>query len=286
MRRLFKNIDRAMAARTRPNSCGLYRGVGPDGGCNGPKPTPPPTVILSQQNFQESTTLAYAGAKIGATKSLPPIDKYGAQMNGYATSTTQYVLNASGQNAAPMNKSTLSSFGAGTFQHGTTTFTVHPTLPLVRYGDPVLGSGAIYYDSPSQTIKVASTTFHANSYVAVPSNPISRDTAINMEVLGMAVFCTALAFAGILFLGATIVEASVVAAAFTVACAVLALAAVVFGLITWLWGLNSNPFIPGTAPYDVSLGDGPPDGLGVTGDEDGSYPDGGGPAGSDQPLFQ
>ena len=292
-RRLTPNIDRAMASRTRvfdPNLC-----IAGAPNCGHPTPAPTPKPLFTGASKVVPPSSYYAGNKyLGSAKAPPAVDAYGAQSSGYATSSTQYAIHNYGQNPTLVNKSSLGSYATGTFQYGTTTFTHHATLPMLRWHDPVYGSGVAYYDHPTSSINVAMSsdpaTLHPTQKVfrqAVQYPSATVDPQWIGFDLGLVGIGIATGLAGIAIIGATIAATPVVIVAAAFGAIILGLAGVIFGLIRLLMG-SAAPAVgqPSGNATQVSGGDGPPDGLDSDGDlAGGGYGDGGGGNGSDQVLM-
>ncbi len=79
----------------------------------------------------------YIGAFRAQATRFPLLGGNGAIQNGYQ-SGSNYVMNGYGQSQAVVTAASLRYFGSGTtYQWGTATISAHPTLPLVRWTDPV-----------------------------------------------------------------------------------------------------------------------------------------------------
>ncbi len=154
-RRSIPNIDRAMSATrlirtpSPQNLCQSNCG----GGGSGIKPN------ITTSARTSSSAAYYAGLRYGTvSKSLPAIDAAGANFNSYMPNASTLQMNGVGVNPVNIASSNVHNYASGTYQYGTTTITVHPTLPQVRWTDPVMGSGVIYYDQPQSKIVIGNTS--------------------------------------------------------------------------------------------------------------------------------
>lgn len=282
MRSVLKSIDRAMSAKVNPSIC-----IANEPNCgHGPIPTPSPHRVFTGATNLSNVPSYYAGRRIIGPSIPPAIDSYGAHMNGYATSASQYVINGLGQNGTTVTSANVGSFGYGTFQYGTTTFTIHSTLPMARYTDPVFGSGVVYYDPPSSQMRFGSTSYGANTYYGTTVQyPTTNPTKTQLIDIGIAAVGIIIGAVAIIAGAGLVAVASPVEIAIGLALAVVGLAVGIFGLIDQLLELPQIPTIQYTVPGSAQLlsgGDGPPDGLGTTGFSGSGYADGGGGTGTDE----
>ena len=296
--RRVPNLARAMLSRVRPT---FVRQLPL---CNNPMisrgpaacPKPPGSGVTLTGSQHLVVTNSYVGSKYTASSSFPAIDGYGALANG-VLSGPQLTASAYGQNPVGVNVKTLPALGVGTYQHGTTTFTVHPTLPMVRFTDPVHGSGVVYYNRTAQvfgmSLSAIPNVYFGVSDVQYPSAapvPQSQWPSLGLMGVGIALGVAALAVA------AAPLELTVATAA-ALSLGVLGLAAGLFGAIDFalINGLApAGPTSPGPTPvppisptpFTLQNGDSnpaqipyaPPDGLGTDGynPTTGTYSDGGG----------
>jgi len=136
-----------------------------------PPPTPPPrTANLSAVSRTSFGYPRYYGTHYTARTGLTAIDPSGAHYDGYEVSTDEYVQNTMGQNPLHVIRSNAQTWGQGAFQYGTTTITPHPSLPMVRYRDPVYGSGVVYADPATGTWAYGSTLWeHTFTFGKLPT---------------------------------------------------------------------------------------------------------------------
>jgi hypothetical protein len=282
-RAAFPNIDRAYASKVRPQLC-----IAGEPNCGRPTPAPTPKPNLTATSRVTASLPYYGGAHYVATSVKPPIDASGAHLNGYGTAAGIYAMRTVGQNPATIYKSNGTAYGHGVYQYGTTTISVHPTLPMVRWNDPTFGSGVAYVDPKTNKWAYGSAKLATNFvFGPVPTPVPNPPTVMGLIALGVATIGLALAVAGIAI--ALTPEALAVGAFL----GIVGAATFILGLITQMFDWSGcNPYCP--TPTSLNYGDTtqgvfnpPPDGLGGSGYSisGGDYPDGGGGGGTDDNLL-